>query len=160
MTVAARTEPTDLVIVAPEWMSASFNRYYTPRVEQIDFPHFGRQNATDFANIGERMADHRTLNRALSQIDSARRAGRRVWLIMDRLEEHELSPAIVAVADTINQFGYVGMVRTNQLKLELMAKYGAPDTTAVPRARPTRFEHLRAYLFSPASSLTVPTAIP
>jgi hypothetical protein len=45
---AAGTKQSDLVIVAPEWLASSFNRYYTPTVQQIDFPHFAREGAVDF----------------------------------------------------------------------------------------------------------------
>ena len=59
--VSASTQQNDLLIVAPEWLASSFNRYYLPQVEQVDFPHFGREGAVDFVGIHERIADTRAL---------------------------------------------------------------------------------------------------
>lgn len=42
------TEPSDLLIIAPEFLAASFNRYHFPAIEQINFPHFAREGANIF----------------------------------------------------------------------------------------------------------------
>lgn len=147
--VAARTEPTDLVIVAPEWLASSFNRYYAPAVEQIDFPHFGREGVVDFSNVRDRTLDPRALARVRQRVAEVRAAGRRVWLILDPSEVRDLEPEDIARAEQSPSFGLVGMTRFNQIRAELVSRYGPPDTSLVVHSRTPKSERLGASLFVP-----------
>lgn len=147
--VAAHTEPTDLVIVAPEWLASSFNRYYAPAVEQIDFPHFGREGVVDFSSVRDRTMDPRALARVRQRIAEVRAAGRRVWLILDPSAARDLEPEDIARAEQSPSFGLVGMTRFNQIRAELVSRYGPPDTSLVVHSRTPKFERLGASLFVP-----------
>lgn len=149
--VAARTEPSDLLIIAPEFLAASFNRYYTPGVEQINFPHFAREGAISFARVRDRTADPRALDLARAIVSQARLAGRRVWLITDRKAIVDLAPEEIRWAERSPGYFNVSIARTNQIRAELIALYGQPDTSVVAGDLRPRAEHLRALLFSVAA---------
>ncbi|MDP9179348.1 MAG: hypothetical protein M3O61_16865, partial [Gemmatimonadota bacterium] len=147
--VAARTAPSDLLIIAPEQLASSFNYYYVPPIEQIDFPHFGREGAVDFAAPRNRVADPIAFARVKRRIAEARCAGRRAWLIVDAGQVHEYSAESAARALGSADFIAVGAVRANQIREELVSRYGPPDTTVAVRGPAPRYEELRAFLFTP-----------
>lgn len=147
--ISLRTQSTDLVIIAPEWLASSFNRYYRPSVEQIDYPHFGREGAVDFAGIRGRLIDPEAFRLIKARIGNARRAGRRVWLATDSAYVQDLSADEVVTGLRSPKFGVVGIVRTNQIRAELESVYGPPATTFVGRGRPTQLERFTVFLFSP-----------
>src|SRR6476646_2127745 len=66
--VTLRSAPTDLIVIAPEWLAPSFNRYYRQPLEQIDYPHFGREELTDFTDMLSRFRDEGAASRARQQI--------------------------------------------------------------------------------------------
>jgi 4-amino-4-deoxy-L-arabinose transferase-like glycosyltransferase len=148
--VARRTQQSDLVIIAPEWLASSFNRYYKPDVEQIDFPAVGKEGAVDFAGVLSRMIDPAAAARAEARIIEARRSGRRVWLIIegDRLY-HVTATAIPEFLRSPN-YGVAATGRTAQIRMLLDSLYGPPDTTAVAVTRVPQYENLRAFLYAPA----------
>jgi mannosyltransferase len=147
--VAARTRPSDLVIIAPEWLASSFNRYYAPMVEQIDFPHFGREGAVDLAGLRERTLDRRALTRIRRRIAEARTEGRRVWLIIDASYVRDLRSEDSTRAEESLDFGEAGTLRANQIRAELRSLYGEPDTTISRAGRTTQYEDFRPFLFAP-----------
>jgi hypothetical protein len=147
--VAKETRRTDLVIVAPEWLASSFNRYFSSSVEQVDYPHFGREGAVDFARLRERTVDPAAFVRMQQMISEARRAGRRVWLVTDEEGIVALTPTETREGLASSKFGIVGLVRAKQIQTELATAYGAPATSLRVSARPTQIERLTAYLFSP-----------
>ena len=146
--VAAKTRPSDLVIVVPEWLASSFNRYYKPRVEQIDFPYFGREGAVDFAGIRERTADPAALARLRPIMAEARGTGRRIWLMMESRDLHKITAYDISRAPQPDGLKDAGMIRANQIRNELTALYGQPDTSLVVPGPITQFERFRAYLFA------------
>ncbi|HYN81583.1 MAG TPA: glycosyltransferase family 39 protein [Gemmatimonadaceae bacterium] len=147
--VTARTEPSDLLIIAPEPLASSFNYYYVLPIEQIDFPHFGREEAVDFAGLANRVADPVAFTRVKQRIAEARCAGRRAWLIVDASQVHEFSAESIRRVLRSADFNAVAAVRANQIREELVSHYGAPDTTVAVRGRAPRYEELRAFLFTP-----------
>ena len=155
--VAARTTPSDLLIIAPEQLASSFNYYYLPPIEQIDFPHFGREEAVDFAAPRNRVADPIAFTRVKRRIAEVRCAGRRAWLIVDAGQVHEYSPESAARALASADFSAVAAVRAYQIREELVSRYGSPDTTVVVRGRAPRYEELRAFLFTPVGACEVET---
>lgn len=146
--ISLRTQSTDLVIVAPEWLASSFNRYYRPSVEQIDYPHFGRQGAVDFAGIRGRTIDPDAFLLIKQRIANARREGRRVWLVTDSAYVRDFSPDDAVVGLRSPQFGIVGIVRANQIRAELESAYGPPEPILVSDRKPAQLERLRVFLFS------------
>lgn len=146
--VAVQTSESDLLIIAPEWLASSFNLYYTPEVEQINFPHFGREGAISHSGVWARTADPAALLRVYQHIRRAREGGRRVWLITERDLVVDMSPEEIATGLKSPSYVFVGTVRANQIRTELVSVYGPPDTSVTARTPPTRFEHFSAYLFT------------
>jgi hypothetical protein len=153
--VAARTAPSDLLIIAPEQLASSFNYYYKPTIEQIDFPHFGREETVDFAAPRDRVGDPIAFDRAKRQIAEARCAGRRAWLIVDKGQVRQYSAEGARRALASTDFSAVAAVRANQIREALVSRYGAPDTTVAVGGPVSRYEELRAFLFTPVGACDV-----
>lgn len=155
MAVAARTQSADRVLIAPEWMAQSFNRYYPPRNEQIDFPHEGREGGMDYADVAARTADPETYLRVRAWLTAARHEQRRVWFITGA----DFSPPNSALSpDTRIEMGSdwmgIGNLRAAQLYLVLRQLYGEPTTGGILPDKRNGTE-IRAFLFAPEPD-TVP----
>jgi hypothetical protein len=148
-TVEANIRPSDLVVVTPEWIASSFNRYFGPEVEQIDYPHFGREGAIDFSRMLERLEDDAGATRTHDQISQARRAGNRVWLVADRDKALNLSLTEIRRLLTSRNYGLVATARTAQIRAQMDSLYGLPDTTYVAVGATPRYENTRAFLYTP-----------
>ena len=148
-TVAGQTRPSDLVVVAPEWIASSFNRYYAPGVEQIDYPHIGREGAVDFSRMLQRLEDDGAATRAQQQISEARRAGNRVWLVADRDKLLNLSQTDIRELMTSGNYLLVATARTAQIRALLDSSYGPADTTVFAQDATPRYENIRALLYAP-----------
>ncbi len=150
--LSAHTQPSDVVIVVPEWLASSFNRYYKVPVEQIDFPYFGREGAVDFAGIIERIANPSAINRLKAVLVDGRKTRRRVWLVMEAREVQNVSARDIARLSTPEGIRYAPAIRANQIRDELTELYGPPDTSLAIPGRITQFERFRAYLFAVPSN--------
>jgi uncharacterized membrane protein len=147
--VARASQPSDLVIVAREWIAASFNHYYSAPNQQIDFPTFGRQNSGDFADVWARLSDRRALERIDSEIVAAKMARRRVWLILDGRSLDPVSDAVTREALQPGEYIALASVRAKQIQEMLIRQYGTPDDVNAAGARASRYEDLHAFLFYP-----------
>lgn len=147
--VAMRSRPSDLLIVAPEWLASSFNRYYQMPNEQVDFPHFGRETTVDFAGMRDRTVDPRALARMKDKIAEVRRDGRRVWLVMEENDVGTVPSGDIERELRSPNYGVVAKIRANQIRADLSSRFGAPDTSVVTHTPRAKFEQLRVYLFTP-----------
>lgn len=152
--VARQTQSSDLLIIAPEWLASSFNLYYSPRIEQINFPVFRREGAVSHSGIRNRTADPVAFARIRADILRARAARRRVWLITDRDAVMNFSAGEIDSAARSRSYGFIGIVRANQIRAALGDTYGAADTSVAAATPFPRFENLRAYLYKPDASGT------
>jgi 4-amino-4-deoxy-L-arabinose transferase-like glycosyltransferase len=159
--VAQNARPGDLVVVAPEWIASSFNRYFRPSNEQIDFPEMGREQYMRFSDVAARTGDPATLRRAAERIDQARRAGARVWLVtLPRVVRYDVSlgdplPAGVSPTD----YAGVGFFRSEQLAAHLVRRYGPPAAAVEQEDGERRYqERIEAYLFAPGPASPPPPA--
>jgi len=149
--VAGRIADTDLVIIVPEWHASSFNRYFAPSNQQINFPHFRRTGAVDYLDIRSRTADVRALARLETEIREAWECGRRVWFVSSPLAG---SPAVLEQASvnlTSPSFMSVGVARASQIRALITERYGAPDTTLRDHHYQPTDEYLQASLFTAKS---------
>jgi hypothetical protein len=144
-----RTRPADLVVVSPEWIASSFNRYYAPAVEQIDYPRFYREGAVDFTGFLERFRSEASVARARARFREARNENRRVWLVLDARRIREQSPARLREMLSSKSYGLVAYARTVELRRELDSLYGRPDTLRVTGGYIQRYEFFTALLYSP-----------
>jgi len=147
--VALQTRPTDLVILTPEWLASSFNRYYSPAVAQIDYPHLGREDGIAFTGMLERFTDEAAASRARARIRQTREESRRVWLITDRDNHFAVSPAEMRNLLESSHYGLVAIGRTDQLRAQLDTLYGSPDSSINYASLPPRYESIHAFLYTP-----------
>jgi 4-amino-4-deoxy-L-arabinose transferase-like glycosyltransferase len=145
--VAKATQPSDLVIVAREWIAASFNHYYPASNRQIDFPLFRRQDSGDFSDVWSRLADPAALERVASEIAAAKKSRRRVWLIVDGPALKPLSVDESRDADKPGHYISMSSVRAKEIQKMLIREYGQPDEVRSAGAEPSRYENLHAFLF-------------
>lgn len=154
--VTARSTPRDIIILMPEWLASSYNRYYKPGNAQIDYPREGREDAVDFAGLMPRLRDTAALTRAIVRVNEARAQGRRVWLISERpyfLPLTSKNKEDLHKIDLMKPHDSLLIhIRLQQVRNTLISVYGKPDTT-LARGKPRdRYEHLIAYLFSPPTA--------
>jgi hypothetical protein len=148
-TIAARTDSSDLVVISPNWIASSFNRYYSPTVEQIDFPDFRREGAIDFSSFLDRLRDSGPLVRVAVHFATARKAQRRVWLVFEARQTRAYPPKQLLTMLNSDSYALAAAARTTQLRLALDSLYGSPDTVVVAATPIQRYEFLRALLYSP-----------
>lgn len=147
--VALRSRPTDLIVITPEWLASSFNRYYRLPLEQIDYPHLGREERIDFTDMLPRFKDEGVASRIRERIRQERVHGRRVWLITDPAGLSPVSPVAMRGLLESPRYGPVAVGRSHQLRAQLDTLYGAPDTTIIGASLPPRYEDIRAFLYTP-----------
>lgn len=145
--VGRATEPSDLVIVAREWIAASFNHYYPASNRQIDFPLFRRQDSGDFSDVWSRLADPAALERVASEIADAKKSRRRVWLIVDGPALRPLSVDESRDAEKPGHYISMSGVRAKEIQKMLVREYGQPDEVKSLGAERPRYEDLHAFLF-------------
>ena len=150
--VRSRILPTDLIIQAPEWYAASFNHYFPQTVAQIDFPHAGRSDRIDFANVFARTSNPAPLAYVRQRIAEARREGRRVWLISGRHYVRRLTERDVAEATIFRQAPKFSVIRVQQIRDALRAEYGLPDTSFFIHERTPRDDDVLPFLYAPVAS--------
>src|SRR5579884_1825978 len=150
LAVASQAQPSDLIVVAPEWLASSFNYYFAGNNQQIDYPHEGKEGAISFADMADRFLDPDNLQCAEASLASARRAGRRVWLIVptDYLKRRVRYGARLPAKA---RFGDYGTIRSTQLREYLFHLYGQPVLTSLFAPHQPRVENVKAFLFAPLS---------
>jgi hypothetical protein len=143
--------PTDLLIVAPEWFAPSFNHYFRPSLEQIDYPHEGRSGALHFDGVRARHADTVALARLRRRISAAGDSGRRVWLVTARRYLRYVDDELPRLTEG-QKAKLTSVVRVQQARDALVSRFGPPDTTFFVRTAPTRYEELLPLLFTPPAT--------
>jgi len=132
--VAARAQPTDLILIAPVWMESSFNYYYILDNPQSNYPPEEHRGAIRYQDVRDRLLDPETVARARAALVQAHREGRRIWLVMERdvlidqVPDDDRLPADLAA----HTFTHIGQVRAKQLRKQLRALYGPPTSVEVP----------------------------
>lgn len=126
--VRSKISPGDLLIVSPQWRAPSFNHYFPPVVEQIDFPQQGRSFLLDFTGLRERPTHSAELRSLINRIADAKTKNRRVWLVTARQ--------------------YLTMSPYSEVSRALTATYGNADTTLFEKGAPARYEQLLPFLFT------------
>jgi hypothetical protein len=153
--VAAAVQPNDLVIVAPEWYAPSFNYYFPPIAEQIDYPNPGRSGLLDFADVRTKALDTTTTIRLMNTISSARESGRRVWLVTARRYLRYVDEELPKLTTEQQRSRYTSVLRVKEARDALVSAYGQPDTTNFVKGALPRYEEIIPMLFVPASAASV-----
>jgi mannosyltransferase len=148
--LAGKARPSDLIVIAPEFVASSFNRYYAPATQQIDFPAMARIGAMPFDRTAQHFADPAALAEAERRLTAAHAAGRRVWLIVDVDSTTTCTGAQCdSIATRSNRFVDVGYARASQLREYVAALYGAATTCDGRTYAAAPEESLEVCLFVP-----------
>ena len=140
--------PTDLLVVAPEWFAPSFDHYFPPSIEQIDYPFTGRGSLIRFSNVWETRQKSNPLPALQARLSQARADGRRVWFVSERdyLRDFRADDLEKAFRHRVPAAYSLSDVHTIRSTLERL--YGPPKVMIEPRQKPVHDE-LLGYLFSP-----------
>jgi hypothetical protein len=141
--------PGDLVILAPEWYSASFNHYFGDPVEQVDYPHSGRNTMTDFSDTWKRASDTVALAALLTRIKEASRKGRRIWLVSESEYLKPPDAAEIEAAEKYRKPATLLRARIARMRAALDATFGAPSAVTPRIAQSVRYDDIRALLYTP-----------
>jgi hypothetical protein len=161
--VAAQARPSDLVVIAPDWLASPFNLYYRLENPQIVYSYGRRMEAIMYDDPFERCADPQVWERVKARLLQARRQGERVWLVLDRENISDDIPDADDPAGSAVAKGYVSLalLRANQVRKYLIGLYGPPDITAVPpdprtfgEAEKYEYESIGVLLFAPPEPRT------
>lgn len=124
----SRISSGDLVVVSPEWLAPSFNHYFPPIVDQIDFPQRRRTLLLDFTGFREPRSDSAALKFVTERISEAKEKNRRVWLVTSTR--------------------YRAMSSIREMDRMLTASYGNADTSLFEHPASARYEQLLPFLFT------------
>jgi hypothetical protein len=124
--LTAEARPSDLIIISPEQVAFSFNRYFRDANEQIDFPEHRRLMMSTYDDWPERVGQRSALDDTFRTLAGAHRSGRRVWLIL-------LDGTYMALPDddaslppgTLHTVS-IGGARTCQIFTHVARLYGPP----------------------------------
>jgi 4-amino-4-deoxy-L-arabinose transferase-like glycosyltransferase len=147
--VNAQLQPDDLVIVAPGWLVSSVNHYELRASNQIAFPDSGGTRLFDFFQTMERMRDEAPLERSRRMIDEYAGAGRRVWLVTDKLSSRGAPESDRRSVGQMKSMARLARVRVDDLRRALSSTYGAPNVTSWPLKGLPRREEMFAELYGP-----------
>jgi hypothetical protein len=145
--VAARARPTDVILVEPCFFTSSFLYYCKANSERIALlPAAENAGAIYFDDVEDRYCDPKAMTRLRAQLARAHQEGKRIWLLTDRdnltvedvSDSDELPPMHRARSTSI---------RYNQIRKQLNALYGPPDTQTVPVDIGERWESFRVLLY-------------
>jgi hypothetical protein len=141
--------PNDILVLTPEWFAGSFDHYFPPSIEQIDFPYDGRSSLISFSDVWQRRQSSTALPRLAGRLAEARRTGRRAWLVLDRRYLRVYTEENKASAFRHRQPEYFTMRDVRAILSTLTALYGpSPRVFETGGPRPIHDEFV-AYLFSP-----------
>ncbi len=154
--VAARAEPSDIVVVTPCWFASSFDYYFKPKNLQIVYPYNFAAGPIYYDRLRDRLLDPEPMTRFRAEIDQAYQAGQRIWLV--KSNEILDIPGIAPERDTFPQenqnltYLELGNSRANQITEMIESKFGkSADEICPHRDRPGN-EILRASLYRRAGS--------
>ncbi len=149
--IFAAKEPGDLIVVAPEWFSASFDHYLPPSIEQIDYPFEGRSSLINFSNVWEARQKSQAMKRLKVTLTNARQTGRRVWFVSDRRTLKNYDPDHVARSYRHRMPWVYSVWDVHEIRDFLIGLYGVPRLTLRSRIEPV-YDDLEGYLFVASQS--------
>jgi len=147
--VESRLEKNDLIVMAPEWFAASFDHYFPPSVEQIDFPYEGRSSLINFADVWESRQNSTAVLRLMERVSNARRSNRRLWLVVERRYQKEYDPEKLARAYRHRQPGAMTVQTVKNIQSRIQELYGPPRTVFETADPKPIHDELLAFLFVP-----------
>jgi hypothetical protein len=160
--VTSRAQPSDLVVISPEWMAPGFNYYFALPNRQIDYPHEGREAITPFDDLARRIADPAVYQHTKAVLAAQRAAGGRTWLVVDQqavFPSYPQGDELPADLDR-SHWNAVGIYRSAQLMGELVRLYGRPSKEIRSSGVQAAAETFVAFLFAPPGPERSQTSTP
>jgi hypothetical protein len=152
--VSAERLPSDFVLLAPRVPGATFNRYLSRPISQIDYPDVGATSLYHFDNGIARLSDPATWDVTLDSLKAVHRAGRRLWFVFPAHWLPESRQDSASARKSTNGL-VVARQRTVQLHRVLISQFGDPGRTITAMPSPWSMELMSAELFGTASDSTV-----
>ena len=148
-TVRSTMRDDDLLVVAPEWFAASFDHYFPPSIEQVNYPFSGRSMMIDFSNVWESRQKSTATTQLDSRLASARRDRRRVWYVVEKRYIKLYSQDFLETAYRHRQPVFYSVRDARHILESLRKLYGPPQFTYNPREGTPIHDDLLAFLFIP-----------
>jgi hypothetical protein len=139
----------DLLVVAPEWFAASFDHYFPPSIEQVNYPFSGRTRMIDFSNVWESRQKSTATIQLDARLANARRDGRRVWYVVEKRYIKRYSEDFLDRAYRHRQPVFYSLRDARRILESLRKLYGPPQFTYNPRGATPIHDDLLAFLFIP-----------
>lgn len=147
--ITGHVHSSDLIIVIPGAVGASFNLAFDGKAKRIDYPYPQARAVFEFDHYFDRMADtvawHRTIELATTVLDS----DAAVWLVANAgVEETDVRRVLEMPRDSFGGVGQPELVRARQLMQTLRSLAGAPDTVGDYFLSPLGHETLNVLRYS------------
>jgi 4-amino-4-deoxy-L-arabinose transferase-like glycosyltransferase len=149
--VAVRAEPSDIVVITPCWFSSSFAYYFQGNNLTLVYPYNFANGSIFYDRLRDRLLDPELVVRFRLEVNQARQAGRRIWLV--RLNEMLDLPRISVECDAVPRefqnltFSDLGYCRAEQVTEIIESIFGKPVYDICPNRDRGRLEILRASLY-------------
>ena len=151
--IEKQARPDDLIVITPDFLGTSFNYYYKGTNPQIDFPEMHRVHETTFDEPNRRFNDPVALSATFARIDAARKAGKRVWLIVQDIPYYDALPdRDDQMPYAFTHTGLLLLVRSSQILQHLRQQYGPSSTAFRQKDQQDCDELMVALLFTPHDS--------
>ena len=149
--VAARAEPSDLVVVTPCWFASTFSYYYKGDNPQCTYPDDSTVGPIPYDGMKRRFLDPEPVRQFRETLNQAYLAGRRVWLVSRN--ENRPTPRFPLESDEAPaeyqglHYLDLGDSRASQISEIVKSRYGNPEFVICPRCDREGIEVLRASLY-------------
>jgi hypothetical protein len=152
--VAADARPADLIVLFPEFIATSFNRYFEGANPEIALPHVGRETVVRFDETAARFADPAAARVSLDSVGAARAEGRGVWFVyIAEAFDGRRDTAPDDGPGTMDAFSGVALARGEAVRARLSQLYGgSPARTITARSGAQWLESLSASYFAPPAA--------
>jgi hypothetical protein len=120
--------PSDLVIIAPEWIASSYNWYYKGSGREAVFPSGKYEALMPFDRVIDRTTDPAGFSNMEARLDGARDHGLRVWFVIDALNVPSPEACQAAALPQLDAEDYIraGNLQSQRLYCLLTSLFGEP----------------------------------
>jgi hypothetical protein len=146
--VRANANPTDLLVVAPEWFAPSFDHYFPKSIEQIDYPYETRSTMIDFSNIWSTRVQSTAREMVRERIANARNSGRRTWFVVEHRYLRPFKPGELEQAYRNKRPDALTVRDIHFMIAVLDSLYGKPERVVRANQPQPLYDEMVAYLYA------------
>jgi uncharacterized membrane protein len=137
----------DLLIVAPEWFAPSFDHYFPPSIEQIDYPYETRSSMIDFSNIWLTRVQSSAAKMVQERIKKANGDGRRTWFVVEHRYLRPFKPGELEQAYRNKRPDALTVRDIHFIMAVLDTVYGKPQRVLEAKSPQPLYDEMVAYLY-------------